>query len=58
MKLTFQDWIALLGRVLMSAIFIHGGVMKALAPHRFVVESYSPEYDGLIPRVNLLIKGC
>jgi len=32
MKLTFQDWIALLGRVLMSAIFIHGGVMKALAP--------------------------
>lgn len=32
MKTTFQDWIALLGRVLMSAIFIHGGVMKALAP--------------------------
>ena len=32
MKLTFQDWIALLGRVLMSAIFIHGGYGKAMAP--------------------------
>ena len=27
-----MDWIALAGRLLMSAIFIHGGVMKALAP--------------------------
>jgi len=25
-------WIALLGRVLMSVIFIHGGIMKALHP--------------------------
>ena len=32
MKTTFHDWIALAGRVLMSAIFIHGGVMQALAP--------------------------
>lgn len=32
MKTTSQDWIGLAGRVLMSAIFIHGGVMKALAP--------------------------
>lgn len=27
-----MDWIALGGRLLMSVIFIHGGVMKALAP--------------------------
>jgi putative oxidoreductase len=27
-----MDWIALLGRVLMSAIFIHGGVVKAMNP--------------------------
>jgi putative oxidoreductase len=26
------EWVALLGRVLMSAIFIHGGYVKALAP--------------------------
>lgn len=32
MKLTVQDWIALLGRVLMSAIFIHGGYGMAMAP--------------------------
>jgi putative oxidoreductase len=32
MKVTFQDWIALLGRVLMSVIFIYGGVMKARTP--------------------------
>ncbi len=27
-----MDWIALAGRLLMSAIFIQGGVVKALAP--------------------------
>ena len=27
-----MDWLALAGRLLMSAIFIHGGVVKALAP--------------------------
>jgi putative oxidoreductase len=27
-----MDWVALLGRVLMSAIFIQAGVMKALSP--------------------------
>ncbi len=32
MQTTSRDWIALAGRILMSAIFIHGGVMKALAP--------------------------
>ena len=27
-----MDWIGLLGRVLMSAIFIQGGILKAMAP--------------------------
>lgn len=27
-----MDWIALAGRLLMSAIFIQGGILKALAP--------------------------
>lgn len=27
-----MDWIALLGRLAMSAIFIHGGIGKAMAP--------------------------
>ncbi len=27
-----MDWVGLLGRVLMSAIFIHGGYGKAMAP--------------------------
>ena len=27
-----MEWVALLGRVLMSAIFIHGGYVKAMAP--------------------------
>jgi putative oxidoreductase len=27
-----SDWVGLLGRVLMSAIFIHGGYLKAVAP--------------------------
>lgn len=27
-----MDWVALVGRVLMSAIFIHGGYGKAMAP--------------------------
>jgi len=32
MKTTLQDWIGLAGRVLMSAIFIYGGIGKAMAP--------------------------
>jgi len=32
MKTTARDWIALVGRLLMSAVFIHGGVGQALAP--------------------------
>lgn len=32
MKSGSMDWIALVGRVLMSAIFIHGGYGKAMAP--------------------------
>ena len=32
MKSPATDWIALFGRVLMSAIFIRGGYLKALAP--------------------------
>jgi putative oxidoreductase len=32
MKTTLHDWIGLAGRVLMSAIFIHGGYGKAMAP--------------------------
>jgi putative oxidoreductase len=32
MRTDSLDWVGLAGRVLMSAIFIHGGVMKALAP--------------------------
>ena len=32
MRTGAADWIALAGRLLMSAIFIHGGVLKALAP--------------------------
>jgi putative oxidoreductase len=32
MKTGFPDWIGLLGRVLMSAIFIWGGYGKAMAP--------------------------
>ncbi|MEA2726875.1 MAG: putative oxidoreductase [Acetobacteraceae bacterium] len=27
-----MDWVGLLGRVLMSAIFIQGGILKAMAP--------------------------
>jgi putative oxidoreductase len=32
MKTGSLDWVALAGRVLMSAIFIEGGINKALAP--------------------------
>ncbi len=32
MKSGAMDWVGLLGRVLMSAIFIHGGYGKAAAP--------------------------
>lgn len=32
MKTGAMEWVALAGRLLMSAIFIHGGIMKALAP--------------------------
>jgi putative oxidoreductase len=32
MKTGAMDWIALLGRVLMSAIFLHAGYAKAIAP--------------------------
>jgi putative oxidoreductase len=32
MRTAATDWIALLGRMLMSAIFIHGGYLKAVAP--------------------------
>lgn len=32
MNTTSMDWVALLGRVLMSAIFLHGGYGKAMAP--------------------------
>ena len=32
MKTGAMDWVGLLGRVLMSAIFIHGGYGKAMAP--------------------------
>ncbi|HEY4042481.1 MAG TPA: DoxX family protein [Rhodopila sp.] len=32
MKTTSMDWVGLLGRVLMGAIFIQAGVMKALSP--------------------------
>jgi len=32
MRTIAMDWVALLGRILMSAIFIHGGYFKAIAP--------------------------
>jgi putative oxidoreductase len=32
MRTPAMDWVALAGRFLMSAIFIHGGVVKAMAP--------------------------
>jgi putative oxidoreductase len=32
MKTGSMDWVGLLGRVLMSAIFIQGGILKAAAP--------------------------
>ncbi len=32
MKTSSLDWVALAGRVLMSAIFVYGGIMKALGP--------------------------
>jgi putative oxidoreductase len=32
MKTTSMDWVGLLGRILMSAIFIWGGYNKAVAP--------------------------
>lgn len=32
MKSGSMDWVGLLGRVLMSAIFIRGGILKAMAP--------------------------
>ena len=32
MRSPWTDWVALLGRILMSAIFIQAGIMKALEP--------------------------
>jgi putative oxidoreductase len=32
MKSASMDWVGLLGRLLMSAIFIQAGIMKAMAP--------------------------
>jgi putative oxidoreductase len=32
MRTAAMDWVALLGRMLMSAVFIHGGYFKAVAP--------------------------
>jgi putative oxidoreductase len=32
MKTGSMDWVGLLGRLLMSAIFIQGGILKAMAP--------------------------
>ncbi len=32
MKTGAMDWVGLLGRILMSAIFIQAGILKALAP--------------------------
>jgi putative oxidoreductase len=32
MRTAAMDWVALLGRGLMSAIFIHGGYVKAMTP--------------------------
>ncbi len=32
MKTGAMDWIGLLGRVLMSAVFLHGGYVKAMTP--------------------------
>lgn len=32
MRTASHDWVGLAGRILMSAIFIHGGIMKALGP--------------------------
>ena len=32
MKIGTMDWVGLLGRVLMSAIFIQAGIFKAMAP--------------------------
>jgi putative oxidoreductase len=32
MRTAAMDWVALAGRVLMSAIFIHSGYLKAIAP--------------------------
>jgi putative oxidoreductase len=32
MKTSSLDWVGLLGRIMMSAIFIQGGINKALAP--------------------------
>ena len=37
MKTGAMDWVGLLGRVLMSAIFIHGGYGKAMAPSATMV---------------------
>jgi len=45
MKSSSMDWVGLLGRLLMSAIFIHGGVLKALAPAATM--SYFAK-DGLV----------
>jgi len=32
MRTAAMDWVALLGRLLMSVVFIHGGYFKAVAP--------------------------
>jgi putative oxidoreductase len=56
-----QDWIALAGRILMSAIFISGGYHKAMAPSATMATlgHYGLPLPGAAYAVTLIIElGC
>jgi putative oxidoreductase len=44
-----MNWVVLLGRVLMAAIFVHGGINKAMAPTATM---------GMLARLNLPLPGA
>jgi putative oxidoreductase len=58
MNTTSTDWVGLLGRVLMSAIFIHGGYLKAMAPTATmgIMSHYGLPLPGAAYAVALIIE--
>jgi putative oxidoreductase len=58
MRASSLDWVGLLGRVLMSAIFIHGGYGKAMAPAATMntLAHYGLPLPGIAYAVTLLIE--